>query len=149
MIVKYPVTVHVFLFRGEDVLLLRRFNTGYEDGKYSVPAGHVESDETILQAAVREAQEELGIVLVHDELRFAGVMHRRSDDVRVDFFVQTARWQGEPTNMEPDKCDELLWAPIRSLPSNVIPYVRRALENDHSEAWYEEFGWADRAISAW
>jgi len=52
--------VHVFLLRGEEVLLLCRSNTGYEDGKLSVVAGHVEPAETVTQAAVRETREEVG-----------------------------------------------------------------------------------------
>jgi 8-oxo-dGTP pyrophosphatase MutT (NUDIX family) len=32
--------LHIFLVRGDEVLLLRRVDTGHEDGDYSVPAGH-------------------------------------------------------------------------------------------------------------
>lgn len=40
MRVGFPSAVHVFFLREEQVLLLRRFNTGYEDGNYSVVAAH-------------------------------------------------------------------------------------------------------------
>ena len=33
---------YAVLIKDNKVLLVRRFNTGYEDGKYSLPAGHVE-----------------------------------------------------------------------------------------------------------
>lgn len=28
----YPAAVHVFMLRNDEILLLRRLNTGYEDG---------------------------------------------------------------------------------------------------------------------
>ncbi|HEC35073.1 MAG TPA: NUDIX domain-containing protein, partial [Anaerolineae bacterium] len=78
--------VHLFLVRDGKVLLLRRFNTGYEDGKYSVIAGHLDGNEEIKTAMIREAREEAGIEIAPQDLQVVGVMHRRSDDERIDFF---------------------------------------------------------------
>jgi len=139
--------VHIFLLRGDKVLLLRRYRTGYEDGKYSVVAGHLDGGETIRAAAVREAQEEVGITLAPDEIEITGVMHRRSNDERIDWFVSARRWQGEPENMEPSKCDQLLWCGLNELPENVVPYVRRALENARRGMWFDSFGWEDNSAS--
>ena len=55
------VAVYLLLLREGHVLLLRRHNTGYEDGNYSVIAGHVDPGERVTQALVREAAEEAGI----------------------------------------------------------------------------------------
>jgi 8-oxo-dGTP diphosphatase len=79
--------VHIFLVRDGQVLLLRRFNTGYEDGNYSVVAGHLDGGEEVKAAAIREAQEEVGIRIAPQDLRIVGVMHRMSNDERVDFFL--------------------------------------------------------------
>jgi 8-oxo-dGTP pyrophosphatase MutT (NUDIX family) len=67
-------------------LVLRRLNTGYEEGKLSVVTGHVEPGETVGQAAIRETREEVGLALSFDRIQMVGAMHRRSDDERVDFF---------------------------------------------------------------
>lgn len=58
---KLPSAVHLFLICDSQVLLSRRFNTGYEDGKYSVVAGHLNGDEEIKAAMIREAREEVGV----------------------------------------------------------------------------------------
>jgi 8-oxo-dGTP pyrophosphatase MutT (NUDIX family) len=135
--------VHLFLLREGQVLLLRRFNTGYEDGKYSVPAGHLDGGEEVKAATVREAYEEAGVRIDPADLTIVGVMHRRSDEERVDFFLAASRWTGEITNAEPHKCDELAWFPLDALPGNMIPYVRRALENVRQGCWFDSFGWED------
>ena len=111
------------------MLLLRRFHTGYEDGNYSVSAGHIDGGESVKSAAIREAEEECSIRIAPEDLQVIGVMHRRSRDERIDFFLMTSRWEGAIANAEPDKCDDLRWYPLSQLPDNVIPYVKYALEN--------------------
>jgi 8-oxo-dGTP pyrophosphatase MutT (NUDIX family) len=131
----------VFFIRGKEMLLLRRFNTGYEDGKLSVVAGHVERGETVTEAAVRETREEIGLDLTADRLRVVGVMHRKSVDERIDFFLSCRLDAEEPRNLETEKCSELLWADPARLLDDTIPYVRAAIENFARGRWFEEFGW--------
>jgi len=139
---KFPVTVHLLFLRNDQILLLRRFNTGYADGQYSVPAGHLDGGETVMDAAAREAEEEVGIRIEHRNMTFSTVMHRMEGDLedeRVDFFIQVHRWPGEPFNAEPDKCDDLRWVDIHQLPVNMVPYVKQALENHHAGIPFDEF----------
>ena len=136
---KFPVTVHLFFFRESQILLLRRFNTGYADGQYSVPAGHLDGGETVMSAAAREAEEEVGLKIDLDAMEFSTVMHRMEEEERVDFFVQVHSWRGEPFNAEPEKCDDLRWVDVNQLPVNVVPYVRQALANHLSGVRFDEF----------
>lgn len=138
---RFPVAVHLLFIRDENILLLRRFNTGYEDGKYSLVAGHLEAGETVTQTAIREAREEAGVNIAPEDVHVMQVCHRKSDDERIDFFVLVEAWGGEIENMESDKCDDLSWFPLAELPANMIPYVRFGIENYQKGVFYSEHGW--------
>ncbi len=134
-------TSHLILIRDGKILLSRRFNTGWSDGLYSVVAGHLDGNETFLQAMRREAKEEAGIDIKENEMRVVHVMHRKSDDERIDIFVEAGSWNGEPKIMEHDKCDDMGWFDIGSLPENMVPYVRQAIEMIRRGVHYSEHGW--------
>ena len=136
---------HLFLVRDERILLLRRCNTDYEDGKYSVIAGHMEDGETAREAICREALEEIGIELTPDDLTFAQVVHRADRGQRIGLFFSARRWRGEPRNMEPHKADDLRWFPLSALPDNMVPYVRAAIDRWRAGAFYGESGWDARS----
>ena len=125
------------------MLLVRRRNTGYEDGRLSVVAGHVEPGESVTQATIREASEEVGVRISPERLRVVGVMHRKSHDERIDFFLTYRLGSDgeEPRNCEPEKCSELVWAKLGSLPADTIPYVRVGIESFRRDVWFQEFGW--------
>jgi 8-oxo-dGTP diphosphatase len=136
---KLIAAVYLLFRRGEDILLLLRANTGYEDGAYGLVSGHVDGEEPLAVAAAREAREEAGVEIDPADLALRTVMHRRQDDERIEFFFEPTRWRGEIRNMEPDKCAALNWFPITSLPDNTIPYVREAIERSRQGVPYCEF----------
>ncbi len=135
------VAVHLFLIKDGEILLLRRYNTGFMDGYYSVVAGHVDQGETFVQAMHREAEEEAGIVIAPNQLHTVQVMHRNSDTERIDYFLFAENWSGTIRNVEPNKCDQLSWFAIDALPDNMIPYVRYALEQYQQGVYFTQFGW--------
>ncbi len=140
----FHTACYLILLKPNQVLLSRRYNTGYEDGNYSLVAGHVESDETVRDALVREAEEEAGIQVKRDDLEFVSVLHRNTKGKRIylDFFFKCDKWDGEPHNAEPDKCDQILWADLDNLPENVIPYVQQAIQTATGRGdAYWEIGW--------
>ena len=123
---------YVMVRRGDEVLLLLRADTGYMDGYWAVPAGHVERGESVLAAAVRELKEEVGIDVDPSDLQPVTAMHRTGGngdpiDERVDFFFVTEKWSGEPRLMEPDKAADLDWYPLDNLPDPVVPHEARVL----------------------
>lgn len=136
-----PVGVHVLVEDGSRILMLRRAGTGFFDGLFSLPGGHVEPGESLRAAAARELAEETGIVVATDRLEYVGVVHHLSDTNRIDFFVRAAGWHGEPFIREPDKCDAMRWVGRQALPANTVPYVRAALELGHAP-WMLELGWS-------
>ena len=133
---------YLILIRDNKILMLRRQNTGFEDGNYSLIAGHVDENEGPTRAVSREAEEEAGIHILPDNLKLAHVMYRKKPgEERIDFFFITNVWEGEPQNLEPEKCDDLSWFPINQLPQNIIPYVKSGIENYRNKILFSEFGW--------
>ena len=136
---------YLTLLKDNKILLLRRLNTGYEDGNYSMIAGHVDQGETFSQCITREAKEEAGIEIKPEDLKMAHMMCRNSglaeNNERIDAFFTVEKWEGEITNMEPHKCDDLSWFNINNIPENVIPYIREAINCIKNNIFYSEFGW--------
>lgn len=137
---QFRSAVHLFFIHNDQILLSRRANTGYMDGHYSVVAGHIEPGETVIQAAVREAAEEAGVLILPRDTEVVGVMHRRDGEERIDFFARIHSWVGEPVNAEPEKCSDLGWFRLDALPENIVPYVFQALQNYQANQWFDTFG---------
>lgn len=135
--------VYLVLRKDDQVLLLRRANTGYQDGKYGLVAGHLDGDELGTTAMVREAKEEAGIDVDPSKLEFVHVAHRLSRNQvgqeRVDVFYQLKEWQGNIVNAEPEKCDDLSWFDINNLPDNMLPFVKRVLTDIAKGTSYSEY----------
>jgi len=138
----FPVAVHLFLINDNKVLLLRRFNTGYEDGNYSVVAGHIDGGEDVYTAMIREAKEEAGIDILLENLEIVQVMHRKkADEERIDYFFKCEKWNGTIEIKEPDKCDELIWVNIYNLPNNTVDYIRDSINNFNKNVRFSIYGW--------
>lgn len=135
---------YLVLVKNAQILLLRRFNTGYQDGYYSLVAGHLDGGETTKQCIIREASEEAGITIIPEDLEVVHVMHRLSlDREYFDIYLRATKWTGDITNMEQDKCDDLRWCDMDDLPDNTLPAVKLALENISKNVHYSESGWVD------
>jgi len=133
--------VYLILIKDGKTLLSRRFNTGWMDGNYSLIAGHLDGNESVSNAMIREAFEEAGIRITKENIKPAKVLHRFSDHEYMDFFFIAEKWEGEPAIKEPNKCDDMSWFPINSLPENTLPYVKNVIENYNDGVPFIESGW--------
>ncbi len=134
---------HLLVFQGDKILLLKRQNTGYEDGNYSVPAGHHDAGESMSTTAIRELKEETDLDVAKEDLQSGCVMHRKkpSGDESIDYFFIIKKWSGTLRNCEPEHCSELDFFSLDHLPSNVIPYIKIGIQASMRKEPMVEFGW--------
>lgn len=123
------VSVHLLLMQDDRLLLMKRQNSVDHNGKYVFPAGKVDANETPSQAVIREANEEIGIVLDAHHVKPLGVIYRTTYPYKdekldvVEFFFLATAWQNAPVIKEPHKCSELAFFPTNQLPDDVSESV--------------------------
>lgn len=123
--------VYLIFRKGNQILMLKRANTGYMDSFYSLPSGHLDGGESAAMAATREAKEEVGVTIDLADLQLVNTLHRKAeegDHERIDLIFEVKKWHGTPKNAEPHKCSEIKWFAADNLPENTIPAVRFGLE---------------------
>lgn len=145
---RFRVKMGVFLVLIEEgkLLCLRRAHTGIEDGLYVLPMGGVQENETPLEAVVRESLEEVGAVIDPQNLTLAHLMYRKHTQpdgyffLQQDYFFVAHTYEGQISNREPDKADEVAFFPLKALPPTLSPFVRVALDCLLQGIPYSEFG---------
>ncbi|WP_418277195.1 NUDIX domain-containing protein [Isoptericola jiangsuensis] len=131
---------YLFLRREGQVLLQLRAPELFMGGHWAAgAAGHVEAGESALAAVVREAAEELGVVVDPADVVPLTVQHRGIPggpalEQRVDFFFAATRWEGTPELQEADKATDLRWFPLVRLPHPVVPHELVVLRDLHDGA---------------
>lgn len=139
---KLPVAVFMMLIKEDQILLLKRATTGWMDGFFSIPAGSLDAGEEILSAAIREAKEEVGVDVKEEDVTLANVQHcKMGEDTWINFFYKTRVWEGEPKVCETHKHSEVKWVKISELPKDIIPYVKKGIEDFNLDKTYDQFGW--------
>ncbi len=137
---RFPVVVHVMFVRpanrGRELCLLRRANTGFMDGWFTLPGGHQEHGESLLQAAIRECIEEVDVIPIQLE-PVAALTYRSAGHQGLNFVFRCNHWQGEIRLAEP-VFDQLLWAQEETLPQLHAPWIGDVLALEHSGGWLKE-----------
>lgn len=126
------LVVYVLLERNGKILLSKRKNV-FGEGYYSMPAGHIEEGETVIECARRELFEETGINTNDFEFKCVRLLKPyKINGVKADpyvaFLVMAKNWKGKPKNMEPNKNEGWEWHSLNKLPDPLFPPVKMLLE---------------------
>lgn len=131
------IYVCLLLIKNNQVLLLKRKNTGYMDGYWHVPGGSLGENESLSHAVAREGQEELGIQVDPAQVKLFYIRHLNKKTLGFYFLAQN--WNGEPKNNEPDKCTEVAWFALNELPHEMSHFARIVVESYKSGVQYSYF----------
>ncbi len=114
---KRHVTVAGLVIRGDEILLARRANhMMLEPGKFGVPGGFVDRDETIEEAVIREVLEETGYTAnIENLFRINDNPNRANEDRQNIDFIFHMTTEGEVTEFG-DETSEIKWFKCDSLP---------------------------------
>ncbi len=134
--------VHLLLVCDQHILLTRR-RGGYGSGGWHLPSGKAEAGESVEDAVIREAYEEVGVTVDATDLRCVHALHvqHSGEEPRVGFFFETARWSGQPSNREPDKCSAVQWFHFTEFPDGMIPYPAAGISAYLAGIPFSVFGW--------
>ena len=136
-----PAAAYLVLIQDGSILLAKRKGS-WKAGWWSLVAGHIDGDETMKEAIVREAYEEVGLVIKPDDLDITCVMHRKAEDTEYfDVFLQPTKWEGIPEIREPDKIADLQFFSIKDLPEMLLDYVKTAIDAGNEDISYIDYGW--------
>lgn len=115
-----------------ELLLQRRQGTKLWCDFLALPAGHIDKGENAYEAAIREAQEELGIVIKLDDICDTFVVNRQNKSLPpyYDVYFEIENFAGLVQIKEPEKCSELVWCDINDLPDDMIDFEKEAIINN-------------------
>lgn len=140
---KLSVSVFVIVRMEERVLMIRRANTGWKDGFFSLPAGRHDGAETLAAAAARELKEETSLHVDEQNLKLVHLLHCNTPDSGGEWlgaFFEAEKCAGEPRLVETDKHDQLGWYPLSDLPANTISYTRQAIVLSQKQIPFSSYG---------
>jgi 8-oxo-dGTP diphosphatase len=128
------IAVYANIENDVEVLLHRRANTGFRDGYYDLPGGHVDPDEMPILAAVRELKEETNLDVSAKDLE---LFHIRTNELDTPgcpylymyFRVEKGKCRGTHRINEPNKSDDMRFFKQSDLPKPITQPSLVAIES--------------------
>ena len=127
------------IMRDNKILMILRKNKP-DAGNYNLVGGRMEEGETVKQAIIREAKEEVGLVLKVEDIEIVSSLHRICEGGynSIEYVLVVKNFEGEPQNLEPFVCEKLVWWDLDNLPENISPYAKTAIDNVKNKIVFSE-----------
>lgn len=118
--VRTPVGAAIVVDRGGDIVLIERKGS-HGAGTWGLPGGWVEQGEDPASAAAREAWEEIGITV--SSVTFLDYTFDQHPEgfSQVTLWFRASGWSGNIRNTNPDRIEQLIFWPKKSLRKGVYP----------------------------
>lgn len=134
------VAVYLIGFRGNNILLGKRINTSHMNNYWSLPAGHVYESESIVDAIIRESNEELGILITPMQLIAIGSLYQRTNSFDyINFIFKVDLSACTVFNNESTKCESLKFFDVYDLPNPMDQYIKFIIHR----SFYAKYPWID------
>src|SRR6476620_6700944 len=109
-----PAYVGIMLQRENgDFFLVKRSNSAWAESCWNFPGGLIDPGESIIDAAVRETHEEIGVQVNPVDFRLTHVLDVQKGGTNTQsidgFYFIAHTWTGEPKNNEPVKIADAQW----------------------------------------
>lgn len=130
------IGVGVAIIRDGKILLGKRKNA-HGEGEWAFPGGHLEYAEQVEECARREVLEETGLTLskCHTGPYTNNVFHSHQRHY-VTLIMIAESPEGEPKNLEPEKCEYWNWFDWDDLPAPLFLPLKSLVENNFNPLEY-------------
>ena len=114
------IGVGVLLF-SDGKLLLGKRSGSHGAGTWGLPGGHLEPGEEVSDCAIRETQEETGLIV--SDIRhvdFTNDLFEADKKQYITLFVEAKSFTGTVKRLEPEQCKEWRWFSASELPDTLF-----------------------------
>lgn len=130
---KISIKARLLLHDKNRILLIKQ--TPENGGKFTMIGGRIEESEFARTTLVREAKEEMDIMIDPKNLQLGHVLHKKdSQNTRIILYFKSLIWEGIPRNLEPEKFELVDWYNFENLPkglSKTALYILKRYRNGH------------------
>lgn len=131
-----PVGINAIVLNEKGEILLSKRKNRFGAGTYGLVGGKLKVGETFENCIIRELKEEVNLIVREEDLEVINMANTITGKHFLQIGILVKKYEGIPTNMELNKCEEVKFFPMDNLPElfvgtkpNIILYKNRQFYN--------------------